>query len=83
MSKAKDSITINENNDNIEIIINMKSIIPCVNSIKQYNPRFHAKDIITQSKFFNGTLIEDITDFYNEILFVAIENNNKENKGEI
>ena len=68
--KFKDKITITEKKNSININIDMESLTPCVNAIKQYNPSFKANDIINDSRYFKDSLTESITEYYNELLYV-------------
>ena len=70
----KNTITIKETAEHIEINIKMQTLNPCINAIKQYNPSFKAQDIVKLNKQFKSTLYSNITDFYDVLLYEAIEN---------
>lgn len=70
----KNTITIKETAEHIEINIKMQTLNSCVNAIKQYNPSFKAQDIVKLNKQFKSTLYSNITDFYDVLLYEAIEN---------
>lgn len=70
----KNSISIKETAEHIEINIKMPSVKPCINSIKQYDPNFQAQDIIKEKQYFKNTLFDHIAEYYNELLYEEIEN---------
>lgn len=80
MTKKKaDKLTINEKDDNIEIVLNMTSLIPCVNAIKQYNGKFNANDIMKDSHF-RSSVLDDITEYFNGCLYEIIDKHDMERR---
>ena len=74
---SQDTIKITEKKDSIQIILDMTSIIPSINSIKQYEPTFTAKDVLNKQMYFQETLFEEIQEYYNELLFQAVESHKR------
>lgn len=78
----KDKIILKEKDDTLQITITMSSIMPCIKSIKHYEPHFKAQDI-TKGKYFTGTMLENIADYFNDYLYQVIDNNSKQRQKEI
>jgi len=75
MSKANDTILFNEKDDTLQVLINIKSIMTCINAIRQYDASFNAQDILKENDSFSNSLIGTIMDEYTDYLYNLIEEN--------
>ena len=72
---TKDTVRFKETKEGLEVVVNINSIKPCLESIKQYIPQFKPQDITKSKKYISMHILETINENFEDYLFTLIHDN--------